>query len=493
MLSYPHVSKFIILYKEENLPTLYCYPIQNLPGLKIAPFKNPQILPYGVLANPAINYPISQHVWINGKSEDILWPSSEACFHGQKIIYLINKLCEENPGFNLSKTYQILGGMLNKIIRHEQTQEYLPSDYYALVNNALLQFRDTKDEFSHLFARISDKKGFDVMCRADYHPVHNPRGNREGTDEYMWTALQLKLEQYPEIADLVKQCVREQIILIEVSEKDPNWGAGPRGDGLNRLGLMLMDLGEQLLLQEGIRCPTTRAERMSQYETLRNDHAQDLSHVHLSKFLDLKTLSHFAPEQQRVAQPQINQFPVDAIIYNRDRNRRFRVTNGQPFYEYLKNGEWAISGDQSRYVWEIQKYKNSIVKPANGSVPTQNQVEPNVEPAHKKPEQSIDNRIPNVKQRAPSQHESANPLPVNDKKSSSSIQFSVISGFMMALGAAAIILAFTVFNAAAFTTTGVILTATGAAAVLAGIGLFKLCGNSTEEKSEHQLRVNLAV
>jgi len=60
------------------------------------------------------------------------------------------------------------------------------------------------------------------------------------------------------------------------------------------------------------------------------------------------------------------------------------------------------------------------------------------------------------------------PLP----KTSASIWLKVLGGFMMALGVAAVVVAFAALNAATFATAGLIVAGAGVAVALAGVGLF---------------------
>ena len=60
------------------------------------------------------------------------------------------------------------------------------------------------------------------------------------------------------------------------------------------------------------------------------------------------------------------------------------------------------------------------------------------------------------------------PLP----KTSASIWLKVLGGFMMALGVAALVVAFAALNAATFGTAGLIVAGAGVAVALAGVGLF---------------------
>lgn len=81
-------------------------------------------------------------------------------------------------------------------------------------------------------------------------------------------------------------------------------------------------------------------------------------------------------------------------------------------------------------------------------------------------------------------------LASQETTSFTSISMQVISGFMVALGVAAIAIAFSLLNAATLGTAGVAVAATGLVSLVAGCGLFKL--SSSPQGSEHTLLPDIA-
>ncbi len=63
-------------------------------------------------------------------------------------------------------------------------------------------------------------------------------------EDYMYKALQAKFTQYPKLKELLLGTGNARI--VEDSKIDYYWGCGESGDGLNRLGELLMKLREEL-------------------------------------------------------------------------------------------------------------------------------------------------------------------------------------------------------------------------------------------------------
>lgn len=242
-------------------------PYVSLGGVKIAPFKNPSTEPYGVFANttPSGKYPIKQTVTIDGNSRTIVWPSSEHAFHAQKILHLKGKLPASHPA------QETLTKMLNEIAAtHAGTnKEYLPrDDYDPLVNKYLDQLN--KDGLD-----LKDKYAFDALCDADFHATKNPEGKKE-TINFMRTVIEMKLGQHPELREKAMECAREGILPVEISQYDVNWASGPDGNGLNMLGILILEEGNKLLIQKGEKpCIPNPTQA---YQQLQSTHSAALAH-----------------------------------------------------------------------------------------------------------------------------------------------------------------------------------------------------------------------
>lgn len=242
-------------------------PFVSLGRFKIAPFQDPGLKPYGAFANttPSGIYPIKQTVTIDGKARTFNWLSSEHAYHAQKILHLKSKLNDKDPA------QRTLTRMLDEIERtHAGTRnEYKPrGDYDTLVNKYLDQLK--KDGL-----KVTDKTSFDALCEADFHKTLNPTGKKKGVD-FMRTVINLKLQQYPELRETAMQCAREGILPVEISSKDVNWATGPKGDGLNMLGILILEEGNRLLRQNG---ETPRIPNPAQaFQELQHNHSASLAH-----------------------------------------------------------------------------------------------------------------------------------------------------------------------------------------------------------------------
>lgn len=263
-------------------------PHVSLGKFKIAPFKDPALQPYGAFANttPSGAYPIKQTVMLDGKPREFVWPSSEHAYHAQKILHLKNTLGDKHPA---QKTLTL---MLNEI---EKTyagtgKEYRPrEDYAPLVNKYLNQLKADG-------LNLTDKNSFDALCEADFHATLNKNGKKKGID-FMRTVISLKLQQHSELRKIAMQCAREGVLPVEISNKDVNWATGPNGEGLNMLGIIILEEGNKLLRQNG---ETPRIPNPAQaFQELQRDHSASLAHSVQVKNLTLGGTNQVPPRASR--------------------------------------------------------------------------------------------------------------------------------------------------------------------------------------------------
>ncbi len=246
-------------------------PFIQVGSFKIAPFKDSNKGPYGPFANTTNKYPVTQTVSVDGKDHTFEWPSSEHAFHAQKILHLKSKLPANDP------KQAELTTVLNTIIKtkSKSNEEFHPDDYTNIVNT-LIQRNPSLG---------ANKQEFDKRCDADYHPTHkpnagiNPATNEPYTTTFMRTVLKLKLAQHPALNDIAEGCAREGIIPVEVSKRDESWASGREGFGANRLGILVLELGNEGLKKKGETPAIT--DPKSQYSQLRQQHDKSLAHGQL--------------------------------------------------------------------------------------------------------------------------------------------------------------------------------------------------------------------
>jgi len=92
-----------------------------------------------------------------------------------------------------------------------------------------------------------------TLGRSREHPL---RHDWEAVkDNVMHRALLAKFTQHPELRELLLNTGDDSI--VEASPTDYYWGCGQDGSGKNRLGILLMELRDQLRSQPGARDTST--------------------------------------------------------------------------------------------------------------------------------------------------------------------------------------------------------------------------------------------
>jgi predicted NAD-dependent protein-ADP-ribosyltransferase YbiA (DUF1768 family) len=213
---------------------------------KIAPFKNPKVEPYGAFANATLawEYPVKESVTIHKETLHFNWPSAEHTFQAQKLIHLKIKLPANDPRQPiLTKTLL----QLEKIKSHPKEALLPHSDFALLIRNLIRHH-------PNLYFGKS-MKDFDALCDAGYDPTNAPHQGLMPNGEpylldFMRHTLELKFEQNPQIKQLAIDCAREDIFPIEVSHIDNYWASGPNGDGQNKLGITILELGNHYLHEQ---------------------------------------------------------------------------------------------------------------------------------------------------------------------------------------------------------------------------------------------------
>lgn len=263
-------------------------------GVKVAPFKTPSKEPYGAYANttPSGAYPVKQTITVHRQRFDFTWPSSEHAYHAQKILHLKAKLPDNHP------LQQALTQALKTVERHQgdhRTHEFLPRNHWDPIIANMIQanrmaFNNLLRDKNITPANTGDAQkdavaDFSILADANYHSLHapgagiNPATREPWTKGFMRTVIELKLETNPKLKGLAMQMAREGIMPIEFSQYDDNWASGKNGNGANMLGIILLEIGNGLLINQGERpaIPNPNAH----YEALKAAHGVELSHDRL--------------------------------------------------------------------------------------------------------------------------------------------------------------------------------------------------------------------
>ena len=208
----------------------------------IAPFKthNP---PYGAFANTTLlqhtadgevigSYTVPQTVKIDGKDKEIIWPSSEHCYHAQKLLAYKGKHPEKA---------KVIDDMLLQLAA-------LPTK-----GNELLPRLKTITPDDGTFAGLVSahlKELIDEPAPQTYEEFNKLVGYTS-LNAFMEKALDLKFQEHPELKQMAIEFARRGIMPVEVSQHDGNWAAGKDGNGRNLLGIAILQLGNRYLKASG--------------------------------------------------------------------------------------------------------------------------------------------------------------------------------------------------------------------------------------------------
>lgn len=235
------------------------YPSVTINGQKSAVFKDPTSKPYGGFVNTtkAGEYPVKQTITTaHGEKLNFTWPSSEHAYHAQKLLHLKSQLPANDP------RQKVLTDTLKKI---EQTKankgdEFLPRDDFDPIVKNMIKSNPGLD-----FG--GDKSGFDKMV------------GFKNYDTFMMDVLKLKIEQNPELKAAAIQMAKDGVMPIECSQYDDKWASGKNGDGKNMLGIMILEIGNDLLKASGgtPAIPDPKAA----YSDMQKKGAQALAHNNL--------------------------------------------------------------------------------------------------------------------------------------------------------------------------------------------------------------------
>ena len=223
----------------------------------IAAFKN-NIEPYGGFANttlctdpPKYPVPLSKYLTLNNQEQNISilgikrkngslvtafnWKSSENAYHAQKLLAFRQKFPEKSA---------IIDQMLLDLeeMPAPPNQIFLPGNFKNLV---------TKYSGS---LSVIDEKDFHTKC------------SMSNSYQYMKFVVKQKLLQHKDLLDKAKACALAGIMPIEISQHDKVWASFIDGSGANQLGIIILELGNEFLINEGKGQPKISDPKMAYQE-----------------------------------------------------------------------------------------------------------------------------------------------------------------------------------------------------------------------------------
>lgn len=239
-------------------------PYVNLNGYKLAPFKHSDIEPFGGFSNntpvgynlPTVKeYPIVQRCELDGVNVLFHWPSAEHAYFAQSIIHFKQRIPPDH-----TQLQQKLMFLLRDI--ESIQEEFLPEQ-----QGKVLIERYTRDMSPQEQTVFSQQVHVDEPDQLEL--------------VFMEHVLKMKLMQYPYLLSLAFDCARDGVFPIHVHDADERWASGKEGRGANKLGVLILQIGNELLKEQG-QTPAI-PDPFAAYKILQN--AVDLSHDHLAEWV----------------------------------------------------------------------------------------------------------------------------------------------------------------------------------------------------------------
>ena len=262
---------------------------------KVAPFKSPHSKPYGPFSNntEAWDYPIKQNIMIHKEALNFDWPSAEHAFHAQKIIHLKKKLPENDA----------LQQALTKVLREIETSKNKPKevflsrqDYDPIIDRLI----------SHFPVLGPSKVAFEALC--DAHYINSASDKQELMSngkpysyKFMRDVIKMKFDQHPKLKALAIDCAREGILPIEINHLDNIWSSGDSGKGENKLGVIMLTLGNQYLKAMGERPIIKNPE--TAYLLLQRENQNAISYGNLLPFTETTAQGWTMPKASLLTAP----------------------------------------------------------------------------------------------------------------------------------------------------------------------------------------------
>lgn len=264
----------------------------------VAPFKTHRDL-INTIPETGYPYKLRQAGPLGGDAfpDGIEWKSPERAYHGQKLLQALSETTQATKRQVLIAMIRVLN---TRPAKNPQAGFDPREDWTPLLQSA---FPD-EDKFN-----------------ADYVHAHR--------DNFMRTVLQMRFEQDPGFKKAVLYFCENGIMPIELSQHDSYWASGPKGNGENRLGIMMLEIGNA-------HCATLKIpDPAAAYEALRGEKPSPihppawvpgLSHDQIERY-DIGKKGSPLVEQERTPSPP-PQYPphVTALYgsqYRLDEMRRF--------------------------------------------------------------------------------------------------------------------------------------------------------------------------
>ena len=229
--------------------------------------------------NGGKQFPIKQELCSDGKTkigdlgikdssdatiQDITWKSSENAYHGQKLLELKQQLIDGKldskfgspPAIDKAATMKELDVMILELAKSPTAHDaFMPngaslgSDSYE---GLLKKYVDPQTNLGKLFPPKSPTPGSPSTPKHDEFSEFNKAcGVYANKEKFMEFVVDMKLQQHPELQKQAMEFAEKGIMPIEISQHDESWASGKDGAGENKLGIIILNLGNKYLQAAG--------------------------------------------------------------------------------------------------------------------------------------------------------------------------------------------------------------------------------------------------
>ena len=229
--------------------------------------------------NSGKQFPIKQELLSDGKTkigdlgikdssgatiQDVTWKSSENAYHGQKLLELKQKLIADeldskfgaSPLLDKAATMKELDDMILELAKSPTAHDvFMPkgaslgSDSYE---GLLKKYVDPQTNLGKLFPAKSPTPGSPSTPKHDeFEEFNKACGVYADKEKFMEFVVDMKLQQHPELKKQAMEFAEKGIMPIEISQHDESWASGKDGAGDNKLGIIILKLGNKYLEAAG--------------------------------------------------------------------------------------------------------------------------------------------------------------------------------------------------------------------------------------------------